>query len=144
MGPYAYKGNQWVSFDDRDSLRAKTRWIRERGLGGGMIWALDLDDFNGVCSQGKYPLLTVIADGLNIRNNAMSSSTSAPEGGEMSGGAGSSTSVMTTTSAPSTTVATTQGPEVSSFALIRSDRGRVGTKSTLKNMKLICLTARAS
>ena len=119
MGPYAYKGNQWVSFDDRDSLRAKTTWIRERGLGGGMIWALDLDDFNGVCSQGKYPLLTVIADGLSIQNNAMNSSTAAPEGGEMSGGGGSSTSVMTTTSAPSTTVATTQGPEVCSTVLIR-------------------------
>lgn len=60
MGPYAYKGNQWVSFDDQETLRRKTQFIKEMGLGGGMIWALDLDDFNNRCGQGRHPLLKVI------------------------------------------------------------------------------------
>lgn len=42
-------------------------------LGGGMIWALDLDDFNNKCGQGKYPLLSTIRNILG----------SAPDGNEM-------------------------------------------------------------
>lgn len=45
MGPYAYKGNQWVSYDDVSDIRQKSRFIKQMNLGGGMVWALDLDDF---------------------------------------------------------------------------------------------------
>lgn len=38
LGPYAYKGNQWVSFDDQAMLRKKTQFIKELGIGGGMVW----------------------------------------------------------------------------------------------------------
>lgn len=38
MGPYAYKGNQWVSFDDQETLRRKTQFIKQLGIGGGMVW----------------------------------------------------------------------------------------------------------
>lgn len=64
MGPYAYKGNQWVSYDDEDTLRRKSHYIRHMGLGGGMVWALDLDDFKNRCGQGHHPLLRVIRDVL--------------------------------------------------------------------------------
>ncbi|XP_011303299.1 probable chitinase 3 [Fopius arisanus] len=60
MGPYAYKGNQWVSFDDADMIRQKSQYIRDMGLGGGMVWALDLDDFRGRCGQGEHPLMHTI------------------------------------------------------------------------------------
>ncbi|XP_050082117.1 probable chitinase 10 [Anopheles aquasalis] len=64
MGPYAYKGNQWVSFDDKEALLRKVQFIRAMDLGGGMIWALDLDDFKDRCGQGSHPLLTAIREGL--------------------------------------------------------------------------------
>ncbi|KAK9881823.1 hypothetical protein WA026_017335 [Henosepilachna vigintioctopunctata] len=62
LGPYAYKGNQWVSFDDKEMIRLKSEFIRTLDLGGGMIWALDLDDFKNRCGEGKHPLLTTIRD----------------------------------------------------------------------------------
>jgi len=60
MGPYAYSGDQWVSFDDAAMIRYKSNYIRRMGLGGGMIWALDLDDFRDICSCEPYPLLRTI------------------------------------------------------------------------------------
>jgi len=60
IGPYAYKGNQWASFDDVDMIRKKSQYIKDMGLAGGMVWALDLDDFRNVCQQGHHPLLSTI------------------------------------------------------------------------------------
>jgi len=40
MGPYAFKGNQWVSFDDVAMVRKKSELIRQLNLGGGMIWGI--------------------------------------------------------------------------------------------------------
>lgn len=68
MGPYAYKGNQWVSFDDPDMIRRKSEFIRRMDLGGGMVWALDLDDFRDRCGQGVHPLMNVIRDVLKDRS----------------------------------------------------------------------------
>ncbi len=45
MGPYAYKADQWVGFDDIAMIRRKSEFVKANGFGGGMIWALDLDDF---------------------------------------------------------------------------------------------------
>ncbi|KAK9501597.1 hypothetical protein O3M35_012294 [Rhynocoris fuscipes] len=64
MGPYAYKGDQWVGFDDQETIKRKSEYIRQMDLGGGMIWALDLDDFRNTCGQGKHPLLSTIAKTL--------------------------------------------------------------------------------
>lgn len=57
MGPYAYKGNQWVSFDDAEMIERKAEFVRDTGLGGGMVWALDLDDFRGRCGEEPHPLM---------------------------------------------------------------------------------------
>lgn len=57
---YAVMGNQWVSYDDPQMIEKKCDYIKSNGLGGAMIWALDLDDFNNVCKLGRYPLLTTI------------------------------------------------------------------------------------
>ncbi|XP_017154888.1 probable chitinase 10 [Drosophila miranda] len=60
IGPYAYSGNQWVSYDDVADIRRKAQFVRSLKLGGGMVWALDLDDFHGRCGCGKHPLLRTL------------------------------------------------------------------------------------
>jgi len=60
MGPYAVKGRQWVGYDDIAMIRYKSEWVVQNGYGGGMIWALDLDDFRGNCGCGTHPLLRTI------------------------------------------------------------------------------------
>ena len=52
MGPYAYKGNQWVGWDDIAITVAKVKYAMSKGLGGIMFWELSLDDFNGLCNLG--------------------------------------------------------------------------------------------
>lgn len=59
-GPYAFHNDQWVSYDDVDDVRRKAQYIKRMHLGGGMIWAVDMDDFRGRCGCGKYPLLRTI------------------------------------------------------------------------------------
>ncbi len=60
MGPYAFKGNQWVGYDDVAQVRRKSQFVQQKGYGGAMIWALDLDDFANVCGCENYPLLKTI------------------------------------------------------------------------------------
>lgn len=60
IGPYAYLRDQWVSFDGIGMIRHKSEYIKAMGLGGGMIWALDLDDFRNICGCEEYPLLRTI------------------------------------------------------------------------------------
>ena len=62
MGPYAYNGNQWVGFDDKASIARKCHYVRDQGFGGGMVWALDLDDFRNLCGEGAYPLMNTMKD----------------------------------------------------------------------------------
>ncbi|XP_049784053.1 serine-rich adhesin for platelets-like [Schistocerca cancellata] len=57
MGPYAYKGNQWVSYDDMDIIKKKAQYVNDNGLGGIMFWAIDNDDFRGKCHGRPYPLI---------------------------------------------------------------------------------------
>ncbi|CAF3301610.1 unnamed protein product [Rotaria sp. Silwood2] len=59
--PFAYKDDQWIGYDNEKSIEKKCHFIAKQRLSGAMIWALDLDDFNGIfCGQGKYPLLTKV------------------------------------------------------------------------------------
>jgi chitinase len=65
--PYLiYGGNQWVGYDDPESLKIKADWARTSGFGGWMLWTLDLDDFSGSqCGGTTYPLLRAINGGTS-------------------------------------------------------------------------------
>ena len=39
----------------------QANYVHRLGLAGAFIWSVELDDFAGICKQGKYPLLSTIA-----------------------------------------------------------------------------------
>uniref|UniRef100_A0A915MEF1 GH18 domain-containing protein n=1 Tax=Meloidogyne javanica TaxID=6303 RepID=A0A915MEF1_MELJA len=59
-----YQKDQWFSYDNIKSFKAKIDWIKGNGYGGAYVWTLDYDDFNGECTDsvdGIYPLIGTIA-----------------------------------------------------------------------------------
>ena len=65
LTPYAYHENNWVTYDDINSLEIKTRFAMDMGLAGMHVWPVDLDDFTGICHGIKFPLLKAIIRILN-------------------------------------------------------------------------------
>ena len=64
MGPYAYKENQWVGYDDEAIVRKKAKYVADMNLGGIMFWSIDNDDFRGVCGGKPYPLIEAAKEAL--------------------------------------------------------------------------------
>lgn len=64
LGPYAFKGNQWVGYDDENIARKKAEYVAENNLGGIMFWAIDNDDFRGNCHGRPYPLIESAKEAL--------------------------------------------------------------------------------
>ncbi|VDI35460.1 Hypothetical predicted protein [Mytilus galloprovincialis] len=67
--PYAYHGNQWVGFDNLRSIEIKVNYIIANDLGGAMVWAIDLDDFNGIYGNGAYPLTSKMKNMFNASSH---------------------------------------------------------------------------
>jgi len=57
--PYAVNGRYWIGYDNKESIALKAKYANYRGLGGAMIFALDLDDFKGAYGE-KYPLTNTV------------------------------------------------------------------------------------
>ncbi|XP_043855907.1 chitotriosidase-1 isoform X2 [Dromiciops gliroides] len=77
--PYAIQGNQWIGFDNVESLKTKVGYLKQKGLGGAMVWAIDMDDFKGTfCNQGPYPLIQTLKRELGISSSSKSPTTTQP------------------------------------------------------------------
>ncbi|XP_071103530.1 acidic mammalian chitinase-like [Haliotis cracherodii] len=58
--PYAYSGDQWVGYDDRQSFDFKVQYVIDEHLGGVMFWELSYDDAKNYCKKGPFPLLNLV------------------------------------------------------------------------------------
>jgi chitinase len=63
--PYAYSRDQWLSYDNLQSISIKATYAANNKLGGAMVWSIESDDFLNICGDGKFPLMTAISKGLN-------------------------------------------------------------------------------
>lgn len=49
--PYMYSGNLWMSYEDEQRIMDKGNLATKYKLGGVMLWSLQQDDYDGVCSS---------------------------------------------------------------------------------------------
>lgn len=66
LGPSAHYKDQWVGFDDIDTVRQKGKYILENGFGGAAAWTVDLDDFTNRCCLEPFPLLRSLNRALGM------------------------------------------------------------------------------
>ncbi|XP_025093782.1 chitotriosidase-1-like [Pomacea canaliculata] len=64
--PYIIENGRWTGYDDVASVQEKVDYAVAKGLGGIMLYTIDLDDFNDICGDGKYPLLTAATDRVPV------------------------------------------------------------------------------
>lgn len=90
-----FRGNVWISYEDQQSVTDKANLANTYNLGGVMLWSLNQDDYDGVCSSCKWPLLK----SLNVAVGRVSSSSAC--GSSSGNGNTIQPAVVTTTTKPS-------------------------------------------
>lgn len=101
--PYIYNGNQWIGYDNEESIGLKVEFANAKNLGGVMIWSIETDDFRGKCGGTKYPLLNTINSKLgNTQSGGGNESTTTipPPCSSSSAAPTASTTSTTTTVSP--------------------------------------------
>lgn len=54
------KYDQWISFEDADTIHDKTTFVLDRKLFGAAVYSIENDDISNRCEKGQYPLLEVV------------------------------------------------------------------------------------
>lgn len=56
----AYRGLEWIGFDNIESIAQKSDYARSMRLGGVMLYWIDGDDKSSICGDTRFPLLEAI------------------------------------------------------------------------------------
>ena len=78
--PYAVQGRNWVSYDNKDSIKLKVEYAVKRNITRIMAWSIDTDDFIGLCQSEDFPLLRAVnsALGRSVSRPSTSSPSTSP------------------------------------------------------------------
>ena len=64
LGSYAFRlpdsssdTGLWVAYEDPDTAGYKGAYAKNKGLGGIAIWDISFDDFRGICTGERFPIL---------------------------------------------------------------------------------------
>ncbi|XP_054713005.1 acidic mammalian chitinase-like [Uloborus diversus] len=60
--PYAFKDYDWISYEDKESILRKAKWIKSQGFGGAMTFDLNCDDYSLICDEASFPLHRILYD----------------------------------------------------------------------------------
>ena len=71
LGSYAFRlpnsssdTGLWVAYEDPDTAGYKGTYVKNKGLGGIAIWDISLDDFRGICTGERFPILKAARNNL--------------------------------------------------------------------------------
>ncbi|XP_055531989.1 chitinase-3-like protein 1 [Wyeomyia smithii] len=112
--PYAFSGNQWVGFDNAESLTLKCDLVNLHGLAGAMVWSIETDDFNGRCGD-KFGLLGALRAGLKNGDTITSVSATTLTKEPTTVSAGTMTTTETSTAVSSTAASSEFNCSVTGF-----------------------------
>ena len=63
--PYMYRGDEWASYEDEQSVEAKVNYANKEGFVGVAINNLAYDDFDGRCNfSRRFPLVRLVKETL--------------------------------------------------------------------------------
>uniref|UniRef100_A0A182PEJ9 Chitinase n=1 Tax=Anopheles epiroticus TaxID=199890 RepID=A0A182PEJ9_9DIPT len=119
--PYAYRGNQWISYDDVNSIAIKVQYAKRMNLGGIMVWSIESDDARGICGEGQNPITSA------VYREVFGSGNPTP---------GTTTSAATTTTARPATTTTTARPVTTTSAT--TYRTTTTATTSRPSQKLVC------
>ncbi|CAN8011633.1 unnamed protein product, partial [Ixodes pacificus] len=84
--PVIVKEDQWIGYDDIESLKKKVAFALSKGLAGAMVWSIETDDFGRHCGDTRNPLQSAIREALRLTPDPCDPCVSGGGGGGGGGG----------------------------------------------------------